>query len=172
MQALPHFGSTMIQQHGAVFINMHQGARLVVHWGGEGDPEFHRRQRESAFDHGVTGVPRGDGRAPRSIAARCFKLSSDCMNHVVFDRLTVVGHVAIMLAVEIDPAYVERVASQRARNVIDNALDHHHRLRPAKASKCRVRHRMRLAAMRNDLHMFEKIGVVHVAHGAIVHRTG
>ena len=49
VKPLPHFGAAMVQQRGAVAIDMEQRAGLVVEGGGEGDPELDRRQGQAAL---------------------------------------------------------------------------------------------------------------------------
>ena len=61
---------------------------------------------------------------------------------------------------------------QRARDVVENRLDHHHGLRSAEAAERGVRHGVGLAAMRGDLDVFQVVGVVDVKHGAIIDRAG
>ena len=50
VEALAHLGAAMVQVDRAVLIDMHQRARLVEGGHGEGDAEFHRRQRDALAD--------------------------------------------------------------------------------------------------------------------------
>ena len=79
--------------------------------------------------------------------------------------------VAFPDAVQVEAPDVERILPERAGDVVHHGLDRHHALRAAEAAERRVRHGVSLAAMGNDLDVFEIIGVVDVEHRAIVHRS-
>jgi len=94
------------------------------------------------------------------------------VEQVVFHNLAIVRDIARFEAVKINLAHVERIHSERAGDVVEDPFDHHHSLRSAEAAKCRVRYRVRLATVRFDGDVFEKICIVHMRHRAIVDRTG
>ena len=49
-QPLPHLGAAVIQVHGAVVIDVHQGPGLIEHDVGERNAELDRREREPALE--------------------------------------------------------------------------------------------------------------------------
>ena len=117
-------------------------------------------------------VPCIDGLPPPRIRAAQFQLVDDRVNDVVFDFLAVVRDIPRFDAIEIRAAHVQGISIERAGDVIDDAFDDHHALRPAETSECRVRNRVRLAAMGDDLDVLEVVGVVDVTKGPVVHRAG
>ena len=136
-------------------------------------PNFTGVSASAALDERV--ASRSTARPPRAAARSALavsKLIDDVVNDVVFDHLTVVRDVAFADAVEDCAPHLQRIQPQRARDVIDDALDDHHALRPAEAAERRVRHRVRLAAMRSHIDVFEEVGVVDVTQRAIVDRAG
>ena len=52
-EPLPHLGAAVVQMHRAVLVDVHQRAGLVQVRGGEGDAEFHRRQRDALLQDRV-----------------------------------------------------------------------------------------------------------------------
>ena len=57
VQALSHFGATMVHLHRAVGVDMDQGAGLVEQRGGEADAELDRGDGNAALDHVIAGIP-------------------------------------------------------------------------------------------------------------------
>ena len=53
----------------------------------------------------------------------------------------------VVRAVEVGDAHVERIAPERARDLVDHVLDREHALRPAEAAERRIGHRVGLAAV-------------------------
>ena len=120
----------------------------------------------------MSGIPAGHRLAAAAIVAAALQLVENDGQHVALHDLAVVGDIALFAAVQIDAPYVERIAAERARDVVQNRLDHHHALGSAEAAKGGIRHRMGLAAMRDDFDVLKEIGIIDVKHGAIVHRAG
>jgi hypothetical protein len=90
----------------------------------------------------------------------------------VLDHLSVGRHVAFIPAIEIRTPHLQRIQPQGAGDLIEYLLDHHHALWSAEAAEGGIRHGVGLAAVRDDLHMLEKIGVVHVHERPVVDRSG
>ena len=156
-QPLSHLGSAVVQHQRAVRIDMEQAAGLVQVRGGERDAEFDRRERDAALEDQAAGVERADRLAPRVIVGALFELPHDVVDHVVDDRLVVVRDVALVDAVEIELAHVEGILAEVARDLVDDALDAHHALRPAEAAERGIRHRVGLAAEGKDADVFEDV---------------
>src|SRR5882724_5025358 len=172
MESLTHLRAAVIQQHGSIGVDLQQGAGLIEVGRGERDTEFHRSQCESTFDDGIARIPLRDGCPAIAIRALGLQLIYDVMNDVVFDRLPVVRYISMCYAVEVRATYIEWVEIQGACDVIENALNDHHTLWTAEASKRGVGYRVRLAAMRDDLDVFEKVGVIEMRERSVIHRTG
>ena len=69
-QPLSHLGAAMVHVDRSILVDMHQGPRLIEMREREGNPELHRRQRQSAFQHRVGRVPIRHGLPPPFIRAR------------------------------------------------------------------------------------------------------
>ncbi len=172
MHALPHLGSAVIEQHRSVGIHLDERASLVECGGRERDAELDGRERKPALDYCVVRVPLCNGMAALTIGAAGLELARDERQNVVVDDLPVVRDISFADAIEIGATDIEWIEPQRARNVIDHLLDDHHRLGRAEPAKRGVRNRVRLAPVRDDFDVFEKIGVVDVAKRPVVHGTG
>ncbi len=106
------------------------------------------------------------------VAAGLLQPIDDRRQHVVLDRLAVVRHVAARRCRRSSRAArrADRAAvCARSRSM--HLLDHHHALRAAEAAKRRVRDRVGLAAMRDDLDVLEEIGIVEVHERAVIDRA-
>ena len=88
------------------------------------------------------------------------------VNDVVDDRLAIRRHVAGLLAIEIGAAHIQRIERQDARDVVDQVFDRDRALRSTEAAKGGVRLRVRLPAQREDVDIFQIVGVVEVAERA------
>ncbi len=106
-----------------------------------------------------------------AIVRRRFELGDELVDHVVLDGHAVGRDVALGRAVEIRLADVERIAAERARDVVDDVLDRDRALRTAEAAKRRVRLRVGLAGQRENVDVGEVVGIVEVAHRARADRT-
>ena len=172
VQALTHFGAAVVDLDAAVQVHMHQRTGLVKQRGRKGDAEFDRREREAALDDRTVGVPQGDGVTPLSIARGACDFQKQGLQDVVFHlHLVMRGVAAHLVAVQIAQAHIERVQAQMARDVAHDGLDYDHALGPAKAPERGMALGVELAAVRRNLHVFEKIGVVAMKKRAVRHRT-
>ena len=169
-EALPHLGAAVVQQHAAVGVDVHQGTRLVVERGGERDAELHRRHRDAALHHRARRVPGADRCAPRRVVRGRRELVEEAVGDEVLDP-HVVGRDVAPRRVEVRAANGDRVEVERARDLVQHVLDRHHPLRATKATEGGVRLRVRLAAVRDDPHRRQPVGVVGVHHRAVVDRA-
>src|SRR5207247_3181907 len=135
------------------------------------DAELDRRERDTALEHRTAGIERADRLAPRVIVGALLELRHDVVDYVVDDRLVVVRDVAIRDAVEIQLAHIQRVLAEMARDLVDDALDAHHALRPAEAAERGIGYGVGFAAEAQDADIFEVVAVVAVEHRAVVDRT-
>ena len=171
VQALAHLRATVVDQHAAVGIHMHQSARLVELRGGEADAELHRCQRQSALQGGLRRVPGGDLGAARAVIAAVRQLGDQRLQDVVLHRHTVVRGIALGGSIEIAQAHIQRVQAQGSGDVAQDHFGHHHALRPAEAAKRRVALLVGFAAVRVDRHMLQKIRVIGLEDGTVGHRA-
>jgi hypothetical protein len=162
----------VVQQHGPVGVHLQQRAGLVVVGRSERDAELHGSQCQAALDNRIAAIPRRDDCAAVAIAAVALHAGHNVVDEVVLDGLAVVRHVSLRDAIEVRATHIERIETQRARDVIEDPLDDHHPLRAPETAKGGVGHGVRLTAMRGDLDMLQKVGVVEMINRAIVHRTG
>ncbi len=101
VQPLPHLGPAVAYEHGAVHVEVHQRAGLVVVRRIEGDAELHGRDRDAAANDGALGIEPLDGNAPRAILARLLEVVHQRFDDVVLEHSAVRRLVAIGDAVEI-----------------------------------------------------------------------
>ncbi len=80
--------------------------------------------------------------------------------------------IAVIDTIKVDAPDLERILAECARDVVDRVFDRKHALRPAEPAKRGVRRRVRLAAVRVDVHVFQEIRVVAVEHRAVVDGPG
>ncbi len=172
VQALAHLGAAVVHQDGAVVVHVHQRAGLVEVPHVERDAELHRRQRQAALEHRAGRVEGAHGLAAGAVVGRGFQFVEQFVDDVVFHGLAVRRDVVPVLAVQVGAAHIQRVASERARDVVQDGLDGERALRPAEAAEGRVRLRVGARAEAVDLHLGQPVGVVEVADGARHHRAG
>ncbi len=172
VQPLAHLGAAMVHEDGAVVVHVHQRAGLVEVPHVERDAELHRRQRQAALEHRAGRIERTHGFAPRTVVGRGFQLVEQFVDDVVFYRLAVWRDVVPVFAVEVGAAHIQRVAAERARDVVQDVLDGERALRPAEAAEGGVRLRVGARAETVDLHFGQPVGVIEMADGARHHRTG
>ena len=110
--------------------------------------------------------------AALAVVATSLELVDDLRRDVVLDRHAVGRDVARRRAVEVRAAHVERIAAERARDLVDDVLDREHALRPAEAAERGVRHRVGLAAVAVQRDVGQPVRVVGVEHRAVVDRAG
>ena len=155
---------------------MHERTGLVGFRLGEGDAEFHRRQRKTALDEAAIGVEFGDRLAAAGIVGALFQFGDDALDDAVLDLLVIGGQVALAVhahgVVKIQLANFERVLADGKGHLIDDALRTHHALRTAETAKRGVRHRVGVQERRFGVHMRVEIGVVAVEEGTVAHRAG
>ena len=75
-QALPHLGAAVVQVHGAIVIDVHQGPGLVEYDVGERNAELDRRQRDAALEKSAPCVECGDGLYAVCDSPMCFSRPS------------------------------------------------------------------------------------------------
>ncbi len=102
------------------------------------------------------------------VVGALLQLVDDVVNDVVFYRLLIMRRVARVGAVKIFAPHIERVFAEVSCDGIKDALDGIHALRPTEAAKSGVRHRIGLAAVRDDRHVFEKVGIVAMENCAVI----
>src|SRR5204862_1896279 len=149
-QALSHLGPAVVQHQRAVGKDVEQATGLVQVCCGERDAELDGSERDAALQYRAAGVERADRLAPRVVVGALFELRYDVVDHVIDDRLMVMGDVALVDAVEIELAHIQRILAEMARDLVDDGLDAHHALRPAEAAEGGIRYRVGLAAEGED----------------------
>ncbi len=125
----------MVEQHGAVLVDLEQGAGLVQVGGGEGDAELHRCERQPALDDRAGGIPRRDFGAARAVIAIGFQRVQQLREDVVGDALAVGRDIALADAIEVALAHVQRIHVQCSGDGVHHFLDAEHALRPAETAK-------------------------------------
>ncbi len=153
---------------------MHEGTRLIEVGEGEGDAEFHWRQRDTLTDHAARSVEFDDRRPPRSIIGARLQLVDDPDDDVVLDRLVVGRDVAAgsRIPVEVQLADVERVLAERIGYLFDDPLTAEHALRSAEAAKCGIGNRIGFKRLRGEFHMWIEVGIIRMEKGAVGDRPG
>ncbi|CAI0881691.1 Uncharacterised protein [Serratia ficaria] len=109
--------------------------------------------------------------AARPIVGALLQLGGDLLQQVLLHRLMVMGDVAPVFAVVIDFTHRQRIARQIAGDAIHDFFDGHHALRPAEAAVGGVGGDVGLAAVADDQHVLQKIGVVGMEHRAVDDRA-
>ena len=170
VQALAHLGAAVVQQHAAIGVDMDQRTGLVELGRGEADAELDWRQRQSALDDRVGGVPVRDRGPPFAVARALGQPVDQRRQDVVLQRHAVVRDVALLGAVEVEPPHLERVLPEPARDLAHDRLDHEHALRSAEAAKGGAALLVGAAAPAVDRDMLEEIGVVAVKDCAVADR--
>lgn len=94
------------------------------------------------------------------------------MNNVVLNFLPVLRCVSFTDPVKVLAPNFERINTQVPGDIIYDKLYSEHSLWAAETTKCRVGHGVRLAPVRHDRNVVEKISVVAMKHRAIINRAG
>ena len=113
---------------------MDQRTGLIEEAGGEGNTEFHRGQRQAFFQHRAVCVVGTNRFSPFCVLAAGLQFSGHFFEHVVLDRLVVMGNVALGLAVVVGFAHVQRVFAQVTGDGVHHFFDGDHALRSAEAA--------------------------------------
>jgi hypothetical protein len=109
VDALPHLGGARRDLHGAVEIDVDEGAALVEELGVEGDAELDRRHRE-APQVGLRGRVEGaHGLQARGVVGAFGQRVEQAREGVVAHGLPVGRHVAVVHAIDVAAAHVEGV---------------------------------------------------------------
>jgi hypothetical protein len=95
----------VVQVDAAVGVDMDQGACLVEEAGGEGNTEFHRRQRQAFFQDRAVGVVATDRFTSLGVLTAFFEFGGHFLEHIVLDGLVVMGDVTLGLAVIVGLAH-------------------------------------------------------------------
>ena len=175
VQALAHFGATVVDDDTAVLVHTNQGAALVEHGGRERNAKLQRADGQTTFARAALGVEGVGRNAARAIVGHRFQLVQHTVAHPVFDHLAVGrGHrqrVAAhrRVAVQIDAAHIQGVERQVFGHAFDHRLDREHALRPAKTAKSRGRLCVGAAPVAHHVQVRQVINVVDVQYGAVVH---
>ena len=122
----------------------------------------------------ITGLPRfhsAIARAAFAVARRRREFVDDLRRDVVLDRHAVRRDVARRRAVEVRAPDVERIAAERARDLVEHVLDREHALRPAEAAERRVGDGVGPAAVAVQRDVGQPVRVVDVEHRAVVDRA-
>ena len=160
----------MVQMHRAVGIDVNEGARLIEIGVGEGNAEFHRRQRQAFFQHDIGGIETRDLLAAGPVVRRCFKLLDDLQRDVVLDRHAIRRHIAAV-RVQIDLPDIQRIDPGLHRDGLDHAFGEDHALGAAEAAERGVRHRVGHQPPRADARRRVIISIIGVEHGAVADRV-
>jgi hypothetical protein len=158
----------VVQQHAAIGVELYQRTGLIEVDCGEGNAELDRRQRQATLDPAAASIETFDLLPAFLIPRRGCEFGHQFLDDVILDHHAVMGDVALRHAVEVAAPNLQRVALQVARDFIDDSLDAHDALRAPEATKRGMRHRIRLAAMRDDGDVFQKVAVVGMQHRTVV----
>ena len=165
MQPLAHLRAAMIHLHGAVAIDQHERAGLIVSGVSEADPEFHGGYRKPPFARKMRGIPRGHGSFAGFKVRAIFQVLPDREQPVIADLLAVVRRVGLSGAVvKIALAHGPRRQAQSPRDAIDDFLNHQHTLRPTKPAERRLRSKMRPCDLSAHFEVWDVVGVIEVKH--------
>ena len=176
VEALSHFGASMVDADRAVHVDHQQRATLVQVGGGEADAELQGHQSQAALAGLALGIEGLDGCAALGVAGLRFHLSHDLVAHPVLDQLVVLGGHGVGRAtdggvlVEVELAHLEGVLVQGGGNFVDHGFDAEHALWTAKAPKRGGALGVGLAAMADQLERRDVVGVVDVQTGTVVDR--
>jgi len=162
----------MVHVDGPVLVYMHQSARLIKMRQCKTDPEFNGCQGQTFLEDRVFGVPVRHAFSAVGIGAGFGKLRGHVVQDEIFNPLTIMRFLPSCRVVVIAFSYLDRVFSQRMRDVIQDAFDAQHTLWSAKAAKGCGRLGVGFQAMAFDAHVGNVIGIIGVQHGAVGHRKG
>ncbi len=175
MKPLPHLGATVVHMHRAVIIDMHQRASLIRFRLGEGNTEFHRRQRHATFHIAAFRIELADCFTTLRVISAFLKLGNDALNDAVFHLLVIGRHIARTVGshgiVEIELADFERVFANSKRHFLNNALGTHHALRATEATECRVGYGIGIKRCRLRMNGREEIGIVAMKQRTVPNRA-
>src|SRR5690606_8507219 len=109
--------------------------------------------------------------APSPIVAGGFKLIDQFVYDVVFDRHAIGSQIAVLAAIEVDLAHIQRVLAQLHGDIVHDILDGQYALRPAKAAKSRVGLRVGPHTQGADIEGIQEISIVGMKDLPVSHRT-
>ena len=170
VEALAHLGATMVHQHAAVAVHMHQRAGLVQVHHIEGDAELQRGQSQALFQDGAAGVEGRHGFAAGVVIAAGHQVADQGGQHVVDHFLPIRRGVALTHAVQIGQAHLQRVAPHLSGQRIHDQLDGHCALGAAKAPEGRVALGVGAGAEALGIDRGQPVGIVEVAQRTGHHR--
>ncbi len=140
IEPLPHLGAAGRYLDGPIGVDVYQCIGLIEELGGEGDAEFHRRERDALEVRVARRVEQLDLLATRVVVGRLRELIDRLRKHVVAYNLTVVSGVATSVAVgvEIDSTNLECIDLQLAGNFFQAVFYDRHALGTTKTPKSGV----------------------------------
>ena len=149
---------------------MDQRARLIEEGRGKGNPELHGRQGKALFQNRAFGIERRNLFAALAIVAGFQDIVGQFRQNVIFDHHMVWRRIAILGVVIVGNTNIHRITPDGHGDLINDAFNRDHALRPAKTTKRRVGHKIGFAAVRPDFDIAKVIGVVGMEHRPISNR--
>src|SRR5690606_42115795 len=128
----------MVNQDGAIGIDMNQRPRLVQMCSSERNAELDGNRRKASFQHFACRVELADFFAATTVLTALFKLIDQLVNNVVFDQHFIGRYVAFVTPIEVALAHVKRVNAQTTGNVVQHVLDTQDSLWTTKPAESRV----------------------------------
>ena len=171
VQSLAHLGATVVDQHTAVGIDVHQSTGLVEVHHVEGNAEFERCQREALAQYQAIAVEFRDRGAPGLVIAAGLELGYQFVYDIVAHCLAVWRGVALVLAIKVELAQFEWIHAQLARDIVNNVFDRNRALRPAETTEGGIRLGVGLDTVGVDGDVAEVIGIVEMTDRACDHRA-
>mmetsp|Transcript_22514 Transcript_22514/g.66151 ORF Transcript_22514/g.66151 Transcript_22514/m.66151 type:complete len:569 (-) Transcript_22514:451-2157(-) len=172
VQALPHLGAAVRDEHRAVCVDVHERAALVHELCGEVDAELGGQHGDAALAPAVRRVEGGRRLAPRLHLGALAQLSPRTRHAPLAGAEHLPERERVALGVHVRLA--ERVGrhAQLRREVLQDVLARDEALRAAKAAEGRVRRRVGAADDATRAEGGPAVAVVEVEEGAVHHGAG
>ncbi len=151
---------------------MNQRTSLVVMGGGKGNAEFDRRDRDAAPQVGAVGIERAAGLAPFYVMAAPRQFGQQFGGDRVLDHHVVGRDVAIMRAIGVALADLQRVKPGGKGDFLDHAFRRDNALRAAKTAIGGVGLRIGAQWLGTQAHVGIEIGIIGMEQCAVDHGAG
>ena len=151
---------------------MDQRPGLIKERRGKGNAKFNRRDRKPLFKHRTFGVKCLNRGTSGAIITGFQDIVGQFPQHIVFDNHVIGRRIAIISAVIIGHAHIQRIAPDSHCDFINDAFNRDHPLWPTKTAKGRVGHKVGFAAIGPDFNITQIIGIVGMEHRTVGNRGG
>ena len=155
----------MIDEHGAIFINIDQSARLIEKSSGERNTELDRSQGNAFLLEGILFIEIVYGLFPFGIIGFYDQLIENGLQANVLQLLSIWGDDILFLMVEVLFANIGGIFFQKTCDAIDGMFDNSYALRSSETTKGGIGKMIGAPGRSRYFYIGNKIGILGMQHG-------